>query len=50
MKTVGFEKKQLPDGAASESSSNRERIDRNFSCQEFWNLDHVRVMGEGEGL
>ena len=27
------------DGAAAESSSNRERIVRNSSCQEFWNLE-----------
>ena len=28
-----------PDGAVTESSSNREGIDRNSSCQEFWNLE-----------
>ena len=31
-----------PDGAATESSSNRERIVRNSSCQEFWNSIEIR--------
>ena len=31
--------RKKPDGAATESSSNRGRIVRNFSCQEFWNLE-----------
>ena len=32
-----------PDGAATESSSNRGGIDRISSCQEFWNLEYVRL-------
>ena len=37
--TVHFGINLKPDGAATESSSNREGIDRNSSCQEFWNLE-----------
>ena len=36
---VKHNKNEKPDGAATESSSNREGIDRNSSCQEFWNLE-----------
>ena len=38
-----FSLKLKPDGAATESSSNRGGIDRISSCQEFWNLEYVRL-------